>query len=211
MTSVRIYVEGDTDVPVARKVVEACGLATASPVVLRGCSRVDAELARLRASASRRTPVFVLRDVDPTPPNLKGRRFRQCGSRVLSALGVSNSGPGFRFRLARHEMESWLLADRKAFAKWLGCSITQLPGVSDDELKPSVTIVKLARDPKVKACLRAALVPADGADTQFGPGFEAAIIGFAAGPWSPVRARKNSRSLDHCFRALEGLRASIRS
>lgn len=203
MTQLRVYVEGSTDVPVARKVAQLAGFDPANPVVLGGASGVDALLSRLLGSASAGSPVFVLRDVDPTPPNLKGRRFVQCGSTVLRRLGVPNRAKGFCLRLARHEMESWLLADARSFSRWLGCPEQAVPSRPDELTKPALEIFELARHPKAKPLLRDALVPGPQASSKYGAGFEAAISRFAAGPWNPRRARTRSRSLDHCLRALE--------
>ncbi|MBI5478175.1 MAG: hypothetical protein HY906_04925 [Deltaproteobacteria bacterium] len=160
---------------------------------------------QLLRSASRRTPVFVLRDVDPTPPNMKGRRFPLRGGVVLKRLNVPNASLGFRFRLARHEMEAWLLADAKAFARWLGCPESALPRQPDSLLKPSLEIVALAQHPGAREELRAQLVPGPEATSKYGPGYEGAACRFAAGAWNARRARARSRSLDRCVRALQVL------
>lgn len=194
--------------PVVRKVSALAGLDVRNPVVLHGSSRIDAQLPNLLKSASRRTPVVVLRDVDPTPPNLKGRRFVQCGSTVLRRLKIPNRARGFRFRLARHEIESWLLADSGAFADWLGVPEASIPRNPDDLPKPSLTIVELARHPRANEHLRKLIVPTGTA--KFGKGFEGAVMEFANGQWSARRARLKSRSLDRCLNSLEKLAKEVR-
>lgn len=109
----RCFVEGTTDIPVVKRVLELCQLDWDQPIIAAGgYSQLDALLPKLRSYA-RSVPVLVVRDVDPTPPNLRGKRFTRCASDVLDALDTRNSVDWFRLRLARHEVESWLLADHK--------------------------------------------------------------------------------------------------
>lgn len=210
MSPVAVFVEGATDVPVARKVLEFVGLDYLPPVPLRGSSQLDAVLPKILRTASKRAPIFILRDVDPTPPNHKGTRHPQCGGAVLAALGVANIGAGHCLRLARHEMEAWLMADAQAFSRWLHCPSSVLPARPDDEVKPSLSIVDLARDRRVPDELRRQLVPRPESGARFGPGFEQAIIRFAAGKWSVKRALSRSRSLTRCIAALRRFAASLR-
>lgn len=202
-----VYCEGDTDKPVARKVAEACGFRVAGLFSLGGYDPVDRFAARLVARPPTKA-TLLLRDVDPTPPNRKGARFQQCGAGVLEKLGLPNRGPRFRFRLARHEMEAWLLADAAAFSTWLGCPKESVPTEPDALLKPSLTIVELASHRRAKPHLRALLVPRPGHTAKFGPGYEAAIIQFAAGPWTVAAARRRSESLERCLRALREFRVN---
>ncbi len=205
--NLQIFCEGDTDKPVARKVAEACGFDVSGLFSLGGYDPVDRFAARL-VSKPPANATLLLRDVDPTPPNQKGRRFHQCAPGVLKKLGLPNRAPRLRFRLARHEMEAWLLADAAAFSTWLGCPKEAVPREPDALLKPSVTIVELASHRRAKPHLRALLVPRPGHTAKFGPGYESAIIQFAAGPWTVAAARKHSESLDRCLRALREFRVN---
>lgn len=204
-----VYCEGETDLPVIRKVVVAAGFEPGTVRALGGYDPVD-KLAHRFSQTPPPRPTLLLRDVDPTPPNLQGQRFRQCAPRLLKVLGIQNAGPRYRLRLARHEMEAWLLADARNFARWLGCRFEDVPVRPDEELKPSRTIVELARGRGVKPELRDALVPPEGFVTPYGRRFEDALQRFSTGPWQVALARDRSESLDRCLRALVAFRKELR-
>lgn len=203
----RAYVEGPTDVQVAIRVAQHAGLSLLKENVIPmgGYGAIDRDISKLRKLASRQSPIWVLRDCDPTAPNFKGERFTQCGGTVIERLGVSNAGPGWSFRLARHEAESWLMADAEAFSEWLGIPPASLPKEPDELLKAKAEIVKLARSSK-KDHLRSGLVPREGTTAEFGPRFEETLQQFVSGPWNPKRASRRSRSLRRCLAALARLR-----
>lgn len=206
--TLRAYVEGPTDVLVAVRVAQHAGLNLLKENVfpLGGYGALDRDLPKLRASASSQKPVWVLRDCDPTAPNFKGERFARCASTVLKKLQVPNAGAGWCFRLARHEAESWLLADAAGISAWLGVPVSSVPKNPDGILKAKLAVVALARL-STKAHLRSGLVPRDGSTAEFGPRFEETLQQFVAGPWAPSRAAARSKSLRRCLRALRALKA----
>jgi hypothetical protein len=203
----RAYVEGPTDVLVAIRVAQHAGLELKKQnvVPMGGYGAIDSNLARLRELASSNQPVWVLRDCDPTAPNFKGQRFARCGGSVIAKLAVPNTGPGWSFRLARHEAESWLLADAEAFADWLGVPTGSVPKAPDEILKAKQEIVKLARA-STKLHLRSGLVPREASSAEFGPRFEETLQLFVSGAWNPKRASRRSTSLRKCLAALRKLR-----
>jgi hypothetical protein len=205
----RAYVEGPTDVLLAIKVAQHAGLdlKKQNVIAMGGYGAIDTNLSRLRQLGSPKDPVWVLRDCDPTAPNFKGQRFARCGGTVISKLGFPNAAPGWRLRLARHEAESWLMADADAFAAWLGVSPTAIPPEPDELLKAKNAIVRLART-STKSYLRAGLVPREGSSAEFGPRFEETLQQFISGPWNPKRAANRSRSLRRCLAALKSLRGT---
>lgn len=203
----RAYVEGTTDVLLAIRVAQHAGLdlAKENVIAVGGYGAIDRDISKYFAMATSNGPIWVLRDCDPTSPNFKGERFARCAGPVLKSLGVPNEAHGWCFRLARHEAESWLLADAEGFSKWLGVQQTSLPKAPDELLKVKRHIVELARTSSKKA-LRANLVPRDGSSAEFGPRFEESLQQFIAGSWNPKRAAKRSRSLTRCLSALKRLK-----
>lgn len=109
----RIYVEGSTDIPVVRRIAQLVGVEPARILSMGGSSKLDPELPKLLKSAKRHDPVFVLRDVDPTPPNRKGLRFSQCPSKVLAQLKMPSGAPGFCLRLATAQASTNASSDWK--------------------------------------------------------------------------------------------------
>jgi len=205
--ALRAYVEGPTDVQVAIRVAQHAGLSLLKENVfpMGGYGAIDTNLSEFYAMASKQHPVWVLRDCDPTAPNFKGQRFARCGGAVIKKLGVSNAGPGWCFRLARHEAEAWLMADAESFSEWLGIPLVSVPKEPDEILKAKHQIVELARS-STKDHLSVGLVPRAGSTAEFGPRFEETLQQFVAGPWNPKRAAKRSHSLRRCLVALRRLR-----
>jgi hypothetical protein len=72
--------------------------------------------------ASRQMPYFVLTDLDQYP----------CATALKEDWKIVSTPSNFMFRIAVRSIESWLMADRKNFADFLGISIQKLPLNPDD-------------------------------------------------------------------------------
>ena len=104
------------------------------------------------------------------------------------------------------EIESWIMADREAFAKFFAVPIHHIPTNTDAILQPKELIVSMARRSKRKD-VRQDLVPAQGATSAVGPGFNSRVISFVSAEWNAERAAPASPSLR---RSIERLRAAFR-
>ncbi len=185
-----VAVEGDTDLPVARKLVADSGLDIALEIDCNGKSRIDRDLIGFN-NAAKGSPWLVIRDLnhdaDCPPAFLEGQRFR--------------ATTWMCFRLAVREMEAWLLADAVAFAKFFDVPEDLLPDDPDGEDDPTATIIRLVRSSR-SAQLRKAMLPPPGFHSVVGPLYEAKIIEFGGDRWSLARAAKRSRSLREARLAL---------
>lgn len=164
-------------------------------VGLRGYGPLRQRLPELNRSA-RALEVLLLTDLDTTYPCPGAliddwREGLTFNSRLL-------------FRVAVHEVESWLLADRHSFAAGLRVPVERLPLEPDLVPDPKRLVVNLARGSR-SPTIRADLVPAPGATSAVGPAYNPRMIDFVLNIWNPLQAAAHSPSLR---RALERLRAA---
>ena len=98
------------------------------------------------------------------------------------------------FRVAVHEIESWLLADRENFASFFSVSHDLVPVKPDNESDPKSTVIALARKSR-KREIRESIIPVDDY-ASIGPGYNIQFQFFIQNKWNIDSARKNSPSLD---------------
>ena len=112
--------------------------------------------------------------------------------------------PRMCFRIAVRTMETWLMADREAFAAFLAVPPSRIPQSSDLEKiqDPKEALVNLARRSRNRA-IASGLVPKEGATGKVGREYNVRLKEFVHDKWSPRRARKNSESLCRAFRDCE--------
>ena len=144
-------------------------------------------------NASRGLPHFVLTDQD-TP--------EACPPKEIKRLIRNNISPNLIYRFAAMEVEAWVIAHRRAFARFLSISENQVSPEPDQILNPKEHLVNLARKAHLPD-LREALVPAPGSTSKVGPDYNAILCEFVQKRWRAGAAAKNSPSL---ARALKRLR-----
>jgi hypothetical protein len=186
-------VEGIFDEAVARRLVAEVG---AEMVDVYGKAGKAVLLRKLRGynAAAEHAPWFVLvdldRDADCAPP-----------ARVqwLSAPARSMC-----FRIAVRAAETWLLADRERFARFLGVRVASLPRAPEDVDDPKQLVVDLARA-STKSDIRGDLVPSPRSGRRVGGAYVARLTEFVLGPWRPQEAAANADSLRRCLHRLSEL------
>lgn len=191
--SLAVVVEGDTDLPYVRKMVAGTGLEIWTEIDAAGKGNIDCEIAAYNLAA-KGSPWLVLRDLD---------HDAECAAALIQQTGLVPS-EWMCFRIAVREVESWALADTKAFAQFLRVSPMLLPDNPDLERDPTETIVNLARrstSPRIKK----GMVPKAGASASVGPLYEALLIEFGETIWEPDRAALSSASLNRSYRRLREL------
>lgn len=187
MTFVTVAVEGDVDASVVRRLLAGVGASEGPVHVAGGKENLLNGLAGYNNAATR-TPWLVLidldRDADCVPP------IRQQWMPVPAEHMC--------FRVAVRMVESWLLADRERFARFLGVSAARLPREPDDVDDPKGVVVALARHSR-RRDIREELVPRVGSGRRVGALYPSRLIEFASGSWRPEEARGRSDSLDRCL------------
>lgn len=191
--TVSVVVEGDTDLPVVRKLARDAGLQISVEIDCAGKGRLDEDLPAFN-SAAKGSPWFVLRDLDQDAP---------CAGEFISSIGIQISR-WMCFRIAVRELESWLLADVKGLAEFLRVKPEWVPANPDLEPDPTITLVSLARRSRSRSIQRA-MAPAHNSGAVVGPLYEARIIEFGEIYWDLERACSRSPSLQRARKAFQSL------
>lgn len=186
-----IIVEGNTDIPVARRLARDAGFGQLREHVLHGKARLDAVLPKY-LEASHWQPYLILRDLDDDA---------LCAPEWIAP---HHPGKWSALRLAVRTVEAWLLADRERFADFFGIS-KALISVDPDGLKsPKEAVVALAAKSRRRA-IREGMCPGLGKSAKVGPGYAALVMEFSTGHWRPEVAARSSPSLRRARSALESL------
>ena len=127
---------------------------------------------------------------------------------ITKWLGGDERHPNLLFRVAVVEVEGWLLADRKAIAKFLGVPVAKLPENSDSIANPKQFLINLARSSN-RSNIRDDLIPKASGTAKVGPNYNGRLAEFIEDNWSCRRARDHSDSLKRAIRRLEGLGVAI--
>lgn len=196
--SLAVVVEGDTDLPVVRKLALDAGLEISVEIDCGGKARLDEDLPGYN-DAAQGWPWFVLRDLDHDAP---------CAGDFVRALRFSPSR-WMCFRIAVRELEAWLLADVEGLAGFLEVQEAWIPLEPDSEADPTAVLVNLARRSR-RSSIRRAMVPAAQTSAVVGPLYEAKIIEFGERYWDLARACRRSESLRRARRAVRELSSNWR-
>ena len=142
--------------------------------------------------AAKGIPFLVLTDLDqcPCPPAL-----------IAEWLPVPKHS-NLLFRVAVHEVESWLLADQEALARFFGIRRTLLPRKPDEIANAKEALIELARKSRNRE-LRNDIVPPTGSTRKQGPDYNGRLSEFVQDCWSIERAGANSPSLQQTVRAIQ--------
>lgn len=193
LTYITLAVEDRLSDAVATKIAESCGFEIAARLGYRGNDYLKQKAPELNRAAARSRPVFLLTDLD-SPKN--------CPLDLMQSWIKGSPKPGFLFRVAVMEVESWVLADRGAIAHFLSVPASQIPQQTDDVADPKRCIVSLAKKSRSRT-IREALVPAPESTTPVGTEYNPRLIEFVRESWDLERAASVSPSLK---RTLERLR-----
>lgn len=161
----------------------ALGIAPSVVIGLKGNSYLKAKAKDLNRTAAS-VPVMMLTDLDESYP---------CPSALIRDW-IGDGPCHMTLRVAVHEVESWLIADREHFAAMLAVPAHRLPQLSDRVTNPKQYIVNLARRSR-RSAVREEFVPAAGSTASVGPGFTPSLTAFASTQWSPNHAAMQSDSL----------------
>jgi len=191
---VTVAVEGPTDVPVARRILESVGLEMGPIYEMGGKAGLDKRLNGYNRAAAF-SPWLVLRDLDHDAP---------CAAALVANL-LPRRSDKMAFRVAVREIEAWLLADGDRIASYLVVPRSRVPDSPDRLSHAKRALVDLARRSRKRA-IRDDIVPEQGVRAQVGPGYLGRISEYAAVHWRPHVAAHSSPSLRRCLTALKGVR-----
>jgi hypothetical protein len=103
------------------------------------------------------------------------------------------------FRVAVREIESWILADRAAWAKHIGIPVGNFSTDPDSLPDPKQHLLNVLRRKGTKKVHRE-MLPVGTA--HIGPRYNEVLCDFVEKSWSPERAAMNSPSLNRAIQAL---------
>lgn len=193
----RVFVEGETDEPFARRVVEAAGHSVDAVFPMHGHGEIDKRVDRWCKPANTR-PMLILRDLHPA-------LGKGCASALVRHLvGIGPHSATTVFRIAERELEAWLLADRKAVAAYFQVRPVAVPVSPDMQLDPKQTLVNVCRSSS-SSRIQKGMVPSPSSRRKVGPQFTGLVLTFGRSHWDATRARTASPSLDRAIVALERL------
>ena len=184
LNNVILAVEDRLSDAVATKILEKFDVEIVKRIGYQGKSDLERKTFELNRSANGIT-VFMLTDLDSP---------QDCPPRLIRSWIKGTLSPGFFFRVAVMEVESWIIADRIGFADFLSIPPHRIPSPTDDILNPKEFLVSLARRSRKKA-IREGLVPMSGANTPVGVEYNALLSQFIRDHWNLERAATVSPSL----------------
>ena len=153
---------------------------------LRGKSHLKKRASEFNRSATGPYYFFILTDLDSP---------QDCPPKLIQSWVSAPLNPRFFLRVAVMEVESWVMADRCAIAKFLEISLDEIPHRTDTILEPKEFLVSLARKSR-SSKLRKALVPGKGKQTlSIGPEYNTRLSEFVRDYWDLERAASVSPSL----------------
>jgi hypothetical protein len=189
---VTVVLEGDTDVPIARKILCASGLSAAKFIDCGGKDQLDSQLNGYNAAA-RFSPWLVMRDLDAA----------ECAPTLVQEL-LPEPSEYMCLRIPVRSVEAWILADQEGIARFLRVSKGQVPARPEELPKPKRALVDLARKSR-KPTVVADMVPKEGMSRTTGPNYAGRLIEFGTELWSVDRAIPRSASLSRAVNALRRL------
>lgn len=127
--------------------------------------------------------------------------LNSCPPEKISSWLEQECHPNLIFRVAVMEVESWVLAHRDAFARFLSVPIARIPENTDTIADPKQFLVNLARRSH-STRLRDALVPVAGSTSQQGPDYNNRLADFIIAHWDVSVACAHSNSLDRAYSRL---------
>ena len=141
-------------------------------------------------NAAKGTPFIVLADLEANcAPN-----------QVLKWLPVPIHH-NLLFRIAVKEIESWVLADRRGIASFLGIREVLIPNEVDKINDPKKFLIDLARKSR-KRELRESIVPFPNTTARIGPDYNGQLTSFVDRAWNIREAVNNSESLSRAVNAI---------
>jgi len=178
-------VEGQTDTPVADKLIRLVGGTPRRILVAGGKTKLDPKVPGLNGVAQA-VPWLVLRDLDDDADCAPDLVDLLLDAQVLS--------DGMCLRIAERATESWLLADSVAFSEFFRITISRIPNTPDVLQRPKRQVVDLCRR-STRSSVRKAMVPRVSSGREVGPEYVSFLIDFARNYWDPSRAADRSPSL----------------
>jgi hypothetical protein len=196
MVAVSAAVEGLVDEAVAKRIITEAGAIPGPVYGKNGKAGLRDRIAGYNKAAAH-VPWLVMIDLDQEEdcaPDLRRAWLPVPAARLC-------------FRIAVHEVEAWLLADRENLARFLSIPVGRVPTNPESILNPKEEMVRLAGLSKSRD-IRQDMCPRPGSGRSVGPAYSSRLIEFvavSANRWRPAVAQTRSDSLRRALACLRGL------
>lgn len=164
-----------------------------APINTRGITKLLPRIPDYIEQARFVQPVLCIADTD-----------RECAVTFLLKWLPKKSHANFIFRLAVMESESWLLADKSAFAQFLSVAQNILPDRPDELPDAKRALLNLAKRSKKRHLREELISQFDG--SKPGSGYNTHLKNFVLEHWNARRAALHSPSLNRALPKIEALR-----
>lgn len=192
---VNYVVEGESDRYVGERLLQQAGLDAGHCVVKKGTANLDPDVGKFNEAAKKSGRWLVLRDTD-------GKCPVELRNRLLSNVAMIQRG--FMLRLAHVEVESWLMADISAFARYFGVSQDILHLDPESFQDPKERILAICKRSRLRAIREEVVEHGPDGQLRTGPLYVQHIQDFSREEWTPSEGSAHSQSLE---RALTRLKA----
>jgi hypothetical protein len=125
-----------------------------------------------------------------------------CAPKLISEWLGDAIDPNLIFRIAVHDIEAWIIADKDNFANFFGLS-NKLMKFNVEEIPRAKTCVLHLMQKSRKPSLRKDMLPMEGSTARIGPNYNLILSQFVKSDWKPDTAAKNSDSLRRAIQALK--------
>ena len=176
---------------VAKRLVDEYLSVAEIPEVFVAGGSIKSRIPGLNQRARFNGPVLAFADLD---------RPLSCPAALVQELvGGLTVEPNFLVRVAVLEIDSWILADRVAVARWLGVSVDIISRDPESLDDPKRSLVQLASRSRNRR-LREGIGPVRVLGTnRTGPNYNETVSEFVTQHWNPETARLNAPSLDRAI------------
>jgi hypothetical protein len=134
--------------------------------------------------AANAMPYFIITDLDDS----------ECAPEKINEWIRLPKSPNLIFRIAVHDVEAWILADRENAANFLGISPAKINNNIEELPRAKRHLLNLIRHSR-KSSLKRDMLPQRGSTAKIGPNYNFLLTDFVKTRWDPVNALENSDSL----------------
>lgn len=191
MIYLNLIVEDQLSEVVARKMLEEAGrnYQVKTPL-LWNKDKIRGKISDINDSA-RGFVYFVLTDQDTAD---------RCPPQAINELS-NPMHQNLLYRFAVMEVESWVMAHRKAISKFLSVSLNKIPTNTDSIPHPKEYLVGIAKKSK-SSRIRKDIAPRDNSTSKVGPDYNGRLTDFVINHWNIRTASQCSPSLRRAFERL---------
>jgi hypothetical protein len=195
MTAFAIATEDALSEAVAESLLTQSGIRDIHTKIRReGFGYLKKRVAELNRMAEKVMPVLLITDLDQ----------KNCPAQMIAEWLPVRRNERLLLRVAVRETESWVLADRTAFARFIGISVAAIPTAPDELSDPKAALLRLVRQSSSRH-LKQDILPAKRSTSPVGLGYNSQLCHFVRAHWKSNRAAEYSPSLSRALLRVQDL------